>query len=584
MNPFVQELCLRAAQALNQLISGEKWDAEALLLLVEQPPDPELGDFALPCFSFTNSLRRPPQAIAEELLAILKSEARGLLPFSSVQTAGPYLNFTLDASVLARELLPEILNQSRGTSRYAKGEEKVMIEFSQPNTHKGFHVGHLRNALLGDSLCRIYRYNGYEVVGANYIGDVGAHIARCLWHYLKHNAETPPEELKGEWLGKIYARAVEFLERLNGKEAEEAQQEISDLLRSLEEKDPELTRIWEETRQWSLDDFGEIYEWLDICFDHVFYESEVDDEGRQMVLEGEKKGIFVRSEGALGVDLNEEGLGFFMVLKSDGNTLYSTKDLALARRKFDQFTIDRSVYVVGAEQTLHFKQVFATLRRMGYAQADRCFHLPYALVMLPSGKMSSREGNVILFSEMRRKMSRYIIEGHLSEQRESWDEKQIGETARRIALAAIRYGMLSQDSNKPIVFSMEDWLVSEGDTGTYLVYAYVRIRSITRQVDRSVTDQVEFSLLTHPNEKLLMRRMIDFDRVVWKAGEQFKPSLLARYLYELCRDFSRAYGTCSVKHAKSEELQAVRLLLFHCVAEILRRGLGLLGITPPERM
>ena len=184
----------------------------------------------------------------------------------------------------------------------------------------------------------------------------------------------------------------------------------------MEEKDPELSKVWEETKQWSMDDFKEIYRWLDIHFDHDFYESDVDEEGRQMVLEGEKNGTFIRSEGAIGIDLETENLGFFMLLKSDGNTLYSTKDLALARRKFDQFSVDRSVYVVGAEQTLHFKQVFATLNRMGYSQAERCYHLPYALVMLPSGKMSSREGNVILFSDMRNQLRDYILDGLLVEQ------------------------------------------------------------------------------------------------------------------------------------------------------------------------
>ena len=370
-----------------------------------------------------------------------------------------------------------------------------MIEFSQPNTHKGFHVGHLRNAALGDSLCRIFRYNGYEVVAANYFGDVGTHIAKCLWYFLNHCDESPPDELRGEWLGELYTKSVQLLETLEGEEAQQAQTEISNLLRRMEEKDPELSKVWEETKQWSMDDFKEIYRWLDIHFDHDFYESDVDEEGRQMVLEGEKNGTFIRSEGAIGIDLETENLGFFMLLKSDGNTLYSTKDLALARRKFDQFSVDRSVYVVGAEQTLHFKQVFATLNRMGYSQAERCYHLPYALVMLPSGKMSSREGNVILFSDMRKQMRDYILDGLLVEQNREWDEKEVEETSHRIALAAIKYGMLSQDPNKPIVFSMEDWLVSEGDTGTYLVYAYVRIRSIGRQVALYVNDQIDFSLL-----------------------------------------------------------------------------------------
>ncbi len=189
-------------------------------------------------------------------------------------------------------------------------------------------------------------------MAANYFGDVGTHIAKCLWYFLNHCDESPPDELRGEWLGELYTKSVQLLETLEGEEAQQAQTEISNLLRRMEEKDPELSKVWEETKQWSMDDFKEIYRWLDIHFDHDFYESDVDEEGRQMVLEGEKNGTFIRSEGAIGIDLETENLGFFMLLKSDGNTLYSTKDLALARRKFDQFSVDRSVYVVGAEQTL----------------------------------------------------------------------------------------------------------------------------------------------------------------------------------------------------------------------------------------
>ncbi len=581
---FEQELCILTIEALAEIDPSQHWEVDSLAVLIEQPPNPEMGDFALPCFGFSKTLRRAPKQIAAELAEILLQRNPESSPFIRIQSNGPYLNFTVSARSLALELLPRIFQGTFFSAPENMTPERVMIEYSQPNTHKGFHVGHLRNVALGDSLCRIYRYNGYEVIGANYLGDVGAHIAKCLWYYLNRNDDSPPRTLKGKWLGELYTRAVQTLEQLQGSAVQEAEQEVSKLLQLLEQGDPEMHAVWEQTRQWSMEDFYEIYQWLDVKFDHYFYESEVDDEGRQIVLDGERAGTFVRSDGALGIDLEDEGLGFFMLLKSDGNTLYSTKDLALAKRKFEQFAINRSVYVVGAEQTLHFKQVFATLKRMGYAQADKCYHLPYALVMLPSGKMSSRAGNVILFSQMRREMMEYIRNRHLSDHRDDWRREEIEETAHRVAVAAIKYGMLNQDPNKPIVFSMEDWLVSEGNTGTYLVYAYVRIRSIGRRVSRDVCDSVDFSLLSHPNEKLLLRRIMDFNRVAWKAGEQFRPSLVARFLYELSKVFSKTYSTCSVKHAGSDELQAARLLLFHCVAEVLHEGLGLLGITPPERM
>ena len=584
MNIFEQTINDWTASILTTEYKNEAWDSSEITGLIEQPPNPELGDYALPCFSFSKTLRRSPSVIASELADKLQKHLLPNAPFTHIQARGPYLNFTVSAVAVAEAVLPDIFHGNYFKEPSSLKREKVMIEYSQPNTHKGFHVGHLRNVALGDSLCRIYLYNGYDVVGANYIGDIGSHIAKCLWYLKNHNTEDPPENYPGEWLGELYANAVRKLEAAEGQEKISFQDELSQLLRKIDEKDEEIYQEWKTTREWSLKDFHEIYEWLDVKFDHFFYESEVDEEGRKIVIEGEKNGIFKKSEGAIGIDLDEEGFGFFMLLKSDGNTLYSTKDLALARQKFDNFDVKRSIYVVGAEQTLHFKQVFATLKRMGYKQAEKCFHLPYALVMLPEGKMSSREGNVILFSQLRTKIIESIQSTHLEEHRKEWSRKELDETSQKIAVAAIKYGMLNQDSNKNIVFSMDDWLVSEGDTGTYLVYAYVRIRSIGRKISRKVSPDVDFSLLTHPNEKKLLRQLLDFNKTVFNAGEQFRPSLLARMLYEFSKDFSRAYNTCSVMHAETEKLKAARLLLFHCVAETLQQGLNLLGITPPERM
>ena len=562
MNIFEQTINDWTASILKTEYKNEAWDSSEIAGLIEKPPHPEVGDYALPCFSFSKILRRSPSVIASELEDKLQKYLLPNAPFTHIQARGPYLNFTVSAAAVAEAVLPDIFHGNYFKEPSSIKREKVMIEYSQPNTHKGFHVGHLRNVALGDSLCRIYLYNGYDVVGANYIGDIGSHIAKCLWYLKNHNTEDPPENYPGEWLGELYANAVRKLESAEGQEKISFQDELSQLLRKIDEKDEEIYQEWETTREWSMKDFHEIYEWLDVKFDHFFYESEVDEEGRKIVIEGEKNGIFKKSEGAIGIDLDEEGLGFFMLLKSDGNTLYSTKDLALARQKFDNFDVKRSIYVVGAEQTLHFKQVFATLKRMGYKQAEQCFHLPYALVMLPEGKMSSREGNVILFSQLRKEIVESIQSTHLEEHRKEWSRKELDETSQKIAVAAIKYGMLNQDSNKNIVFSMDDWLVSEGDTGTYLVYAYVRIRSIGRKISRKVSPDVDFSLLTHPNEKKLLRQMLDFNKTVFNAGEQFRPSLLARMLYEFSKDFSRAYNTCSVMHAETEQLKAARLLLF----------------------
>ena len=585
MNIFkttISELLARTLQELQP--TPEPLSPKAVEALIEQPPKLEMGDYAFPCFTLARTFRQAPPLIAETLtqrLAPLLAEEEKI---SAAQAFGPYVNFKVSMAAMASQTLPAILSGQFFRENQTRKSERVMIEFSQPNTHKGFHVGHMRNVALGDSLCRIFQYNGSDLVSANYIGDVGAHIAKCLWYYLNHNQAPPPKQMRGEWLGVLYMQATQMLEEAPPPTQAKYQREIAQILKDLEAKEPTIAKIWQETRQWSLDDFKTIYHWLDVTFDRVFYESEVDEAGRKIVQEELEKGVFSQSQGAVGIDLSEGDLGFFLLLKSDGNTLYSTKDLALAKVKFDQFQIERSIYIVGSEQTLHFKQVFETLKRMGYAQAAQCFHLPYGLVMLPTGKMSSRRGNVILFSQLQQEMKAYIQSNYLNKFRGVWPQEEIEETTRRVAVGAIKYGMLNQDPAKSIVFTMEDWLVSEGDTGTYLIYAYVRIRSIERQTEPPVSPNVNFHLLTHPNERILIRSLFDFNEVVWLAGEQYRPSLLTKTLFDLAKAFSRAYATCSVKHAQSLELQAARLLLFHCVAETLKQGLYLLGITPPERM
>ncbi|MCZ6749903.1 MAG: arginine--tRNA ligase [SAR324 cluster bacterium] len=557
--------------------------------LVERPPDAAMGDYAFPCFVLAKALRKAPPAIAQQLAAALAAEVAAHPLLRSVEAAGPYLNFRVDPAEMARRTLPAILDGSyfrrNAEAPREPPREKVMVEYSQPNTHKAFHVGHMRNVALGDALVRIFRYNGIEAIAVNYIGDVGTHIARCLW-YIRHRAGEPPTETqaRGEWLGEQYTAATALLE--NAPEAGRAayDREISAVLQQLEAREGEAAELWQETRQWSLDTFEEIYGWLDAHFDHVFYESEMDRPGKEIVAEGLERGVFVRSAGAVGIDLEPEQLGFLLVLKGDGTTLYATKDLALARIKFERFGIGRSIYVVGAEQTLHFKQVFKTLERLGFPQAERSVHLPYGLVMLPEGKMSSRAGNVILFSRLRREMRAYLLTHYLEAHRGDWTDEEIEETARRIAVAAIRYGMAKQDPAKSIVFNLEDWLQTEGDTGTYLCYTYTRICGVQRHVTEPPRPGADFSLLGQPTEQALIRELHDFNRTVARAEANLRPNMVAGALFQICKEFSRTYETSPVKQAPTPELRDARLALFAATGQLLKEGLALLGITPPERM
>jgi arginyl-tRNA synthetase len=529
-------------------------------------------------------LRKGPPLIAKDVAARASQRLAGQPFVTAVEATGPYVNFRVSLPEMARLDIPALLDGSAFTPQRARKPEKVMVEYSQPNTHKAFHVGHMRNVALGDALARIVAYNGSVAVPVNYIGDVGTHIARCLWYYQRHRTEDPPAAGRGEWLGKQYTAATFMIEDASEPQRRVYEAEVSEVLQQLESKSGPIHELWRETRQWSLDAFDEIYSWLGVRFDHLFYESEMT-EGRQIVDDGLARGVFQRSRGAVGIDLESYGLGFFLVLKADGTTLYSTKDLALARIKFERYKIDRSLYVVGAEQTLHFQQVFKTLELLGYPQAARCFHLPYGLVMLPEGKMSSRAGNIVTFSRLRSEMDAYIRTHYLDAHKGEWPEEEITETARRIAVAEIRYGMVKQDPGRSIVFNLEDWLVSEGDTGTYLCYAYTRIQSVLRNADgMRVNAAADFSLLAQETERRLIRQMHEFNRVVRQAGEQMRPNLVATYLFQLCKEFSRAYVTSPVLRAETAALAEARLALFAATGALLEHGLDLIGIVPPGRM
>jgi arginyl-tRNA synthetase len=604
MDPFIAAISQRVAAGLRTL--GVEEPSEALAERIEQPPDAALGDYAFPCFQFAKALRKPPPKIAAELAEALRAKldaeaadggaADGAL-LTGVEAAGPYVNFRVAVAEMAQRTIPAILSGAYFAEHREAGKPKVMVEYSQPNTHKAFHVGHMRNVALGDALVRILEYNGHEVVAANYIGDVGTHIARCLWFYLHHReelgeqAEPPgadPPSARGEWLGMLYTAATQRIDNAPEELKIHYTREVSRVLQALESGEGEVAQLWRSTRQWSLDAFAEIYGWLRARFDHVFYESEMEKAGRAAVEDGLARGVFQRSQGAVGIDLEAHGLGFFLVLKADGTTLYATKDLALAETKFERFGVRQSIYVVGAEQTLHFRQVFKTLELLGYEQARDCHHLSYGLVMLPEGKMSSRAGNIIAFTRLREEMHDYIVRNYLGAHRGDWDDAEIAEAARRIAVAAIRYGMVKQDPSRSIVFNLEDWLVSEGDTGTYLCYAYTRVQSILRAVAQARGLEpdagADLTLLAHENERALIRALHDFNRTVQRAARQLRPNLVANALFTLCKDFSRAYTTCSVLHAESDELARARLALFGATGRLLGEGCRLIGIEPPERM
>lgn len=587
------------AQALLAAVPAATLPWTTLRDQITPPPNPKLGDLCIPCFLLAKELKQSPPKIAQELQEKLTEHPL----VKSVQATGPYLNVRLDLGQAALKVARPWLQEAK--IDFAPVDEKVMVEFSQPNTHKAFHVGHLRNVCLGDALVRVLRARGHEVVAANYFGDVGTHIAKCLWGYEQLTAQelaAIPSEGRGEWLGQLYARSSLALDELKEQGEDDpayqaARTRMTEILAGIESRDPTIHALWDQTRKWSLEDFAEIYRWCDVHFDRDFFESEVDQAGLLLVEEFLKKGVFVESEGAVGI-VNEEikHMPFFMLRKRDMTGLYSTKDLALARLKFEEYAVDRSIYVVDVRQSDHFRHVFLTLAKMGFEQAKACEHVPYEMVELPSGPMAGRKGNVILFNQLRGEILKTLRKGFFAKYEGDWSPEEIQERCHEIALGAIKYGMLARDVNQKIVFDMPLWLKFEGNTGPYLQYAYARTASILRKAQESgdpldpkwgdmAPEQAaaRLSVLGEPAEAKLLVSLSGMGPVIEQVAKQLRPSVLCTYLFELAKAYSGFQSECHV--LKSEgDLRQARLLLVAATQRALGYGLSLLGIPTPSRM
>lgn len=602
-------LAQEVAQVLAPVVASlvPELDAATIASLLGPPPKPEMGDLAFPCFRLSKPLKQAPPKIAQMLAEALASTVgKGLI--AGLEPAGPYLNLRLVPAETARILLPAWARGERPEYAAATSDvtQKVMVEYSQPNTHKAFHVGHMRNLCLGDSLVRLLRATGHEVIAANYLGDVGTHVAKCLWGLEALDIGEPPATGRGEWLGEVYARAAIQLEDWEqaGKAGDveaaakyaAARERMTAILQGIERRQAPWYDKWMETRQWSLDEFAEIYAWTGVHFDRVFYESEVDEPGLALVEEFLAKGVFAESKGAIGIHNPEiKHMPFFMLKKSDGTGLYATKDLALARMKFEEFGIDRSIYVVDARQSDHFKHVFLTLKKMGFAQAERCEHVAYEMVELPEGAMSSRKGNVILFRALREQLAASLEQRHFEAQRDRMSAAEITDAIHQVSLGAIKYGMLARDNNQKIVFDMDSWTsVQGGDSGPTLQYVAARSTSLLRQASArgivlnpkllEADAELAAGVLGHPSEQALLQAIAALPGTVAHAAQTLRPSMVCAQLYVLAKAYNYFQQTCDVIHQTDPGVVQARLLLVTATREALSWGLSLLGIPAPERM
>lgn len=574
-------------------VLGEELGRDELPRFLSDPPTPEQGDVAFGCFGLAKLRRKPPAAVAIELAQELG--ARGFAPdglLRSVEAAGPYLNFRASPSALLDRVCRSVAAGRLLDDAVSPTPQRVMIEFSQPNTHKPFHVGHLRNVALGDSLVRINRALGHTVVAANYFGDFGIDVAKCLWWLDTHPDLVPPADGRTSWLGAAYIAANDAIKpgKNDDPETRAERGRLLDAVRALlHDMETQTEPVWgkyRETRQWCLDEFAELYAWLDVAFDVVFYESEVEEAGSAVVSDCLARGVFEMSDGAVVCRLEPEIEVPALVRKRDGTSLYLTWDLALAKRKFDEHAIERSIYVVGSEQRFHFQQLFATLRKMGYARAADCRHVAYELVVLPEGKMSSRDGTAVPLHVLRA-----AVEAATAERTAIPPGANRDEVVHRVGVACLKYGMLRIGVNKRVVFSLDDWTNPEGDTGAYLLYGLARIRSIVRRAHAELGVQVDLGDGVQPGsafgeaaaERGLLSHLLALPGAVERAAAGDDPSTLAGWAYDAARAYSRFHHECPVLKAEPDLLRA-RLALIQATDAALTLGLHLLGITPLDAM
>ncbi|MFZ6029173.1 MAG: arginine--tRNA ligase [Chloroflexota bacterium] len=540
------------------------------------------------------------QEIAARVAAALGTPAG----FARVEAVKGYLNLYFDTAEFARRVVREAaFGLGKDFGRGASKGERVMVEYAQPNTHHSFHIGHARNAILGEALARIVEFAGFDTVRASYPGDIGLGVITVLWMYDKFYRGQEPEGIhtRGQWLLKLYVEATRLLEKKENETPEESARreaydaERREMYRKWDAGDPTVRDLWLKTREWSLDELRDILKTFGIDMDVWFYESEVDDSAKAIVETLIAKGIAddERPSGGAVIVKIDEKLGLKkekyrtnIVLRSDGTTLYLTKDLALAKEKFEKYHVDRSIYVVDVRQSLHLQQAFAILRLMGFPQAEKCYHLGYGFVSLPEGAMSARRGRVVLFKDVLDEAVRRVLTV-IAEKNPGMPEEDREEVARQVGLGALVYSMLSVDNNRDMVFDMNEALNFDGHTGPYIQYAHVRCNSILRKHQETPMPDVDegqiFRRTFHPTEIQLIDLISRFPGDVQRAAAEYKPLTVASAAYELARAFNDFYDACPVLKATVEE-RASRIEIVQAAKQTIANALKLLAIQAPETM
>ncbi|MBR4063782.1 MAG: arginine--tRNA ligase [Tidjanibacter sp.] len=553
------------------------------------------GDYTLVVFPLLRTSRKSPDATAEEIGAALA--ARLPEQVKGYNVIKGFLNISLCENFWGERFAEMATAENYGIA--PSNGKTVMVEYSSPNTNKPLHLGHIRNNLLGYSVSQILAACGYNVIKANLVNDRGIHICKSMIAWQRYGqGETPASSgMKGDHLvGKYYVEfdkhfKAEVAEMVAGGMSEEEAKkqapilcDAQEMLRKWEMGDKEVRALWEMMNGWVYEGFDVTYKSLGVNFDKIYYESQTYLLGKELVDEGLSKGVFYRrDDGSVWIDLTGDGLDEKLLLRGDGTSVYMTQDLGTAFRRFEDNALDGMIYVVGNEQNYHFQVLKLVLKKLGYDWSDDIFHLSYGMVELPEGKMKSREGTVVdaddLIEDMvgtAREMSQEL--GKL----DGLSEEQVAEVCHTVGLGALKYFILKVDPKKTMLFNPRESIDFNGNTGPFVQYTHARICSVLRKAEGEVLDASGATYL--PEEVEIIKYLVDFPATVLSAGENYSPALIAAYVYDLAKMYNGYYHDHSILREENAAVRAMRLQLSALVAKVIKTGMGLLGITVPERM
>ncbi len=559
------------------------------------------GHLTLVVFPFLRMSKKAPEQTAQEIGTYLQQNEPAVAAFNVIKG---FLNLTISAPCWV-DLLNEINSKEKyGFLSETASSPLVMIEYSSPNTNKPLHLGHVRNNLLGNALANILAANGNKVVKTNIVNDRGIHICKSMLAWKKYgNNETPEssgkkgDHLVGDYyvaFDKHYKAEIAELEK-QGLTKEEAEaksplmQEAREMLVKWEAGDEEVRALWNRMNNWVYDGFDETYKRLGIGFDKIYYESETYLEGKEKVTEGLEKGFFYKKEdGSVWADLTAEGLDHKLLLRADGTSVYMTQDIGTAKLRFADYPIDKMIYVVGNEQNYHFQVLSILLDKLGFEWGKSLVHFSYGMVELPEGKMKSREGTVVDADDLMDEMISTAKEtsGELGKL-DGCTEEETADISRIVGMGALKYFILKVDARKNMTFNPKESIDFNGNTGPFIQYTYARIQSILRKAAEagiSLPESLPKDIRLSEKEEGLIQMLADFAATVKQAGEDYSPSVIANYTYDLVKEYNQFYHDFSILREEDEHLRLFRLVLSANVGKIIRLGMGLLGIEVPERM